>query len=552
MNLLRIPQTVKNIQRFRQIAAILVETGFAEVLIRLDLAERWWLPRRRGDAFVAESLPQRFAAMLERLGPSFIKLGQILSTRADLFDDEWVAALARLQDTVAPLDFAELEPLVTAVTGPLDAVFAEFERTPLATASVSQVHAAVLKDGTAVVVKVVRPGIRAQVAADVDLMRIFASLLEQRIPELKAFRPTGVVAEFERAITREMDLRREARNIERFQRNFAGDDRVVVPRIWRQWCDRNVLVMERIDGVRITDYERYGNDPKVLAQLGVEVVFKMAFSDGFFHADPHPGNIWTLPHNRIALLDMGMADFVMPDTRDLLVDLLFAVVSDDVAALVAAVRKLGDVPDTLDSAAFKRDVVAIYEDFVRGVNLEQIEIADLITACVEVARKHRIVIPTDLTLLLKGLATIEGIGKQLDPELDIVAAVRPHVSKLIGQRWGPERLAKQVLAAAAQTYELAIGLPGRGERLLHQLERGQLTTRTEVLGLVNGAAGLARVGRAVALALLVVATTIAGAALWQAPVYTWRGVPVVASVLLLFAAGLGSVVVLDFIVRGRK
>ena len=528
MNLLRIPRTVQNIQRFRQIAGVLVEYGFDEFVIQAGIADRWYVRGLRKTNQSDQDVPERFAAMLERLGPSFIKLGQVMSTRADLLPAPWILALQRLQDTVRPLEFASLQATIEAATGPLDRTFATFDRTPLATASVSQVHAAVLPGGQPVVVKVVRPGMREQVLADVELMRIFAQLAEQQIPELQSFRPTGVIAEFERAITREMDLRREARNIERFRKNFSGHARVVVPQTWPEFSDQNVLVMERIDGVRITDYAKVGDDPTELAKLGVEIVLQMAFFDGFFHADPHPGNIWALPDNRIALLDMGMADFVLPDTRDILVDLLAGIATDDPDRLVGAIAKLGELPQDLDRKAFKRDVLMLYEDFVRGAKLSEINVGELLTAAIDIGRAHRVQIPTDITMLLKGLGTIEGIGKQLYPDLDIVTEAGPFVMKLVGLRWGPERLAKQALSTLTEAYELAVSLPARTDALLHQIETGRFKTRTEIERLGEHSGRIEAAGNRIAVGLLVVSLTLAAVAFWEKPVLEVQGAPVLA------------------------
>ncbi len=546
MNLLRIPRTVRNIQRFRQIAKIVVEYGFEEFLIQTAIADRWWVqPFRSREDPGDTSMPSRFVEMLERLGPSFIKLGQILSTRADIFPEAWVTELSRLQDTVLPVPFAQLKPVIETATGPISETFRTFDESPLASASVGQVHAAVLQDGREVVVKVVRPGMRIQVGNDVEIMRVFAQLAEQQVPELTAFRPTGIVDEFERAIVREMDLRKEARNIERFRNNFADDERIVVPDTMPGLSDRDVLVMERLYGERITDYDKLGNDPRVLARLGIEMVLKMAFLDGFFHADPHPGNIWTMPGNRIALLDMGMADFVMPDTRDVLVDLMVGVATDDPDQLVDAVLRPGRQPDELDLNAFRRDLVLIYEDYVRGASLADINIGELAGAAIEAGRKHRIVIPTDITMLLKGLGTIEGIGKQLDPELDIVTEVRPYVMEIISRRWGPDRLARDVAAAGGQAWELLLSLPRRLDNLLDKAERGQLRTRQEIEGLSYGFRVLERTGNRLTVAILVACLTFAGATLWNAPLFEYRSIPIGASILLLAAGGLGALVVLS-------
>lgn len=543
MNLLRIPRTVQNIQRFRQITGVVFDNGFDEFLARAGIANRAWiriLRRRRGREVEQISLPVRFVQMLEQLGAAFVKFGQVLSTRPDLLPAEWIQALKRLQDEVAPVPFERLRPAVERATGPISDAFASFDTQPLAAASVSQVHAAVLPDGQPVVVKIVRPGIRETVANDVDLMRIMAELLEQRLPELRALRPTGIVDEFERAITRELDLRHEARNLARFAHNFADNERVVVPGVYRELGNADVLIMDRIEGVRVTDCAEVGSDPKELAALGIDMLMQMIFEHGFFHADPHPGNVWALPGNRLALLDMGMADIVLPQTRDLLIDLMVAVTQDQPEQLATVVRRLGEAPESLDEARFRRDLATLYEAHVRGVRMSELSVGELIADSIAVARRHRIVIPADITLLLKAVGTVEGVGKQLDPELDIVEVARPWATKLIMQRWGPERLGRELVSALADAYGLAVSLPGRIDGLLAQAEQGRLRQRVEVEALQRSVERIEASGNRQALALLVLALTVAGVALLEVPLLQWQGWPLGTVVMLGGAAFLGS------------
>lgn len=553
MNLLRIPRTVQNIQRFRQIAGIVGEHGFAEVLTRTGLADRraarFWRVVREAERM---PLPERFALVLERLGPTFVKLGQVLSTRPDLLPEEWIAALGRLQDDVSPLPFCDLRERVEAATGPVAQAFSAFDEQPLASASVSQVHAAVLPDGRRVVVKIVRPGIRETVAQDVELMRVFAEIFEDRLPELRAFRPTGIVEEFERAIRQEMDLRREARNIARFRRDLADEPRIVIPDVVAELSNADVLVMDRLEGVRVTDWKAVGADPARLADLGVQMILRMIFRHGFFHADPHPGNIWALPDSRLALLDMGMADVVLPETRDLLIDMLAAVVRDEPSRLAEVVRRLGEAPEDLDEARFRRDLVRMYEEHVRGVRMSDLDLGRLIADSVATARRHRLVIPTDITLLLKALGTVEGVGKQLKPDLDIVGAAEPWVAELIGVRWGPERLAGELVAAAADTWQLAIGLPARLDRLLGTVERGALRQRTEIVHLRRAAETVEAAGNRQALGLVVVALTLAGATVRDVPWLAWQGWPLATLVLFAMAGFLGTTLVVGAWRRGLR
>jgi ubiquinone biosynthesis protein len=457
LNFFQIPRAIRNLSRFQEIVFKVGEYGFYEILSRLSLGVP--LPRRREEKKGEPA--ERFVRLLEELGPTFIKLGQVLSTRADLLPKEWISELTRLQDRVEPTPFPEIEKVLKKELPDYLSIFSEIEDEPLASASLGQVHGGVLKTGEKVVLKIIRPGIREIVERDLELIRFFARLLEDRVEELRPFRPTGVAREFERSIRNEMNLLREGRNIERFRRNFSDHPHIVFPKTYPQWNTETVLIMERIEGVKLTDYKQVGGDPEVLSRIGVELIFKMVFEDRFFHADPHPGNVWVLPGNRVAILDMGMADVVLPQTRDLLVDMLAGVALDDPEKIVEAVLTLSHTPEEIDLNSFRREIYLLYEDYVRGAVLEQTNITALFQACMDTARKFHLQIPTDIVLLLRALATMEGVGKQLNPKVDLVEAARPYVMKILESRLGPDRMSKEAVEILGDLYRLLKSLPNQ-------------------------------------------------------------------------------------------
>jgi len=537
INPFRIPRTVGNIQRFRQILSLLIEYGFGEVAVALGgMPSPWSRFFRLLRPPPPGSRPQRFVAFLERLGPTFIKFGQVLSTRADLLPEEWIAELRKLQDQVSPVPFPEIERVIARSIPDYREVFAEVDPNPLASASLGQVHSARLRSGEEVVLKVIRPGVREVVRQDLDLMRTFARLLEERVPELQSFRPRAVVEEFARSIQRELDLNREARNIERFRRNFAQDPRIVIPKVYQAWTTADLLVMERIYGVKITEYEKVGSDPRFLANLGVELIFKMCFVDRFFHADPHPGNTWVLPPgDRIALLDMGMADVVLPQTRDLLVEMLAGVVLDDPERIVSAVLSLAYSPEDLDLSSFRREIYFIYEDYVRGATLEKANVAELFEACFKTARKFSIRIPTDIVLLIRALATMEGVGKSLCPDIDLVEAARPYVLKLLEERMSPERFGKDLVEVAMDSYQLLRTLPRRLDRILKMEEEGRRRERIVLEGIEGALRSLTRGVQLTAFAILIFTLTYAGLILL--PPSTFGSIRVIMGASLFLLAG---------------
>ena len=318
---LAIRRRIRDIARFRDIVSVLTKHGFGQILQLLDLEERAIIRSLIPDSG-AEGTPERLAKALEELGPTFVKLGQILSTRPDLLPESYTRALRRLQSNVAPQPADAIIGTIESELGSsIDELFASFERESLAAGSVAQVHRARLHDGTEVVVKVIRPGIRRTVDADIDILYLLAALVS-KLPEARAFNPRGVAQEMDRAIHRELDLAHERVNIERFRENFEEVDWVIVPRPYPELSSRSVLTMDYVDGVQFTQYQEVGCDRVTLAQRGVACVLKMAFEDGFFHADPHPGNVLALRDNRIALLDMGMTGSLDRPSREKIVVLL--------------------------------------------------------------------------------------------------------------------------------------------------------------------------------------------------------------------------------------
>lgn len=547
---LAVANPLAHLGRAREIAGIFTRYGFGEFAFKLGFGEV--APVENANATPAA---ERFVAALQELGPTFIKLGQVLSTRPDIFPEPWIVALKKLQENAKPLEQSVAREQLQASLGrDIGEVFARFDDKPLAAASIGQVHGAQLRSGEEVVVKILRPNIEKIIRADVAILGKLAELAEKALPELQAFRPTGLIAEFERAIVREVDFTREARNAQRFAQHFSERPDVVVPVIHTQYSSRTVLVMERLQGVAITDYARIGDDPKVLAKLGIDLVFTMAFVNGFFHADPHPGNIWALPGNRIGLLDMGMADMVMPETRDALIDLMFAIVSDDPEGLANAVLQIATVPDDINLKAYRRDAFAIYEDHVRGRPLKDIAMAEIVAASLDIARKHRIAIPTDITMILKALATIEGVGKMLDPDLDLVNEAKPYVLKVVNLRFGPDRIKRDVLRTGMSLYELATTMPRRVDKILHRLETGRFGVEAELDGFTRASDDLARGLDRIAAALVIVALVGGAASLRDIEVFQYRGWPIATVVGYVLAWALAAVVLIGPLVRrlGRR
>jgi ubiquinone biosynthesis protein len=509
--------TVGNLDRLRQITQVLVKHGFGELVARTDLGAL--VPWRRGAADdEAEKLSWavRSRLAMQELGPSFVKLGQILSTRPDLLPAELIVELKKLQEDVPPVTFEEVKAEIEKTVGaPLGDVFAEFNEKPLASASIGQVHRARLKGGEDVAVKVQRPKIREVIERDLDLLYLLARLLERAVPETTIYSPTGLVAEFDRAITAELDYTIEAGHNERFARNFSGSTAVRFPRVHREVSGKKVLVAEFFDGLKIHDAVQKGFSGERIAKESVGIIAQMIFVDGFFHADPHPGNIRILGTPEapvVGLLDLGLVGTLSEDLRDKAITLMMAAIKKDVDELSDALVAMGRPRGKVDRDAFRAHVAKLSEVHL-GKPLKEIELAALIRDLVQGAMKFEIEMPVEMMMVGKSLMTVEGIGKSIYPDLDVMEEARPFFLKLIWQRYSPDKLGLKLLRAASKLSGAATDLPVMAAEVLDDLRRGQLRVQAEDPGLGRAAE---RLGRRIALGLIDASLIGAGTALYLA------------------------------------
>ncbi|RPI45963.1 MAG: ubiquinone biosynthesis protein UbiB [Hyphomicrobiaceae bacterium] len=471
----------RDLSRLREISSVLIRHGLGDLVRRTGLAsalERAGQILHWGEAGKsAEIEPQeRFRRSLEELGPTFVKLGQVLSTRPDLLAPGWIAELERLHSEVAPVSFDELLPEVEKALGrsPFD-VFADVERKPHAAASIAQVHRAKLPSGAPVVLKIRRPGISAKIAADLRLLDHLANLIEHEMPEARRYAPVQVVAQFRRSLERELDLAVEARHVDRFARNFADDPHIFIPKVYWDFTSSLMNVQEYVAGIPGTDLAAIAAadlDRKVLAARGSDAVLKMILVDGFFHADPHPGNVLYLPGNRIALIDFGMVGRLSALRRSQMVDLLGGIVGqDDQAMLEVLLDWTGE--HGVDEARLAADVGELAFDFA-DTDLKDVRISALLQRVAALLREHEILLPADLTLMFKALISLEGLGRQYDPEFRLVDRVRPFLDRALSERYQPVVALRRSQSTLANAFGLLTTVPRDLARLVKDARRGRL------------------------------------------------------------------------------
>ena len=483
--------TVRDLGRLQEIAGVLIRYGFGDMVRRIGMSaalERtgrmlhWDDP----EAMAHMAPPERVRCALQDLGPTFVKLGQVMATRVDLLPPEWTAELGKLQNAVPALPFAEVRPqLVEDLGAEPEAVFERLEETPLAAASLAQTHRAWLADGSAVVLKVRRPGIRDTVEADLRLMARLAEIVEERAPDLRRYHPAEVVQQFSASLRRELDFAAEGRNAERIAANFAGHDEVVVPRVYWEWTSERLNVQECLQGIAGTDLaavDAAGLDRAQLAATGAGIVLKMVLEDGFFHADPHPGNIFYLPDGRIGVIDFGMVGRVSEQRRFQIVQLLHGLVERESAPVADVLMEWGEGGGEVDEARLQADVGAFVDQY-RGVPLKDLHMGLMLTDVTTILRNNGLSLPPDLALMIKAFLTLGGMGRQLDPDFDMAGAARPFLERVVLQRYSPRTLLKRSRRTALDAMELVGDLPRELRRLLRTARRGRLHMQVEVTSL---------------------------------------------------------------------
>jgi ubiquinone biosynthesis protein len=480
----------RDLGRMQDIASVLIRYGFGDVVQRIGMAgalERAGkvLHWKEAEELARLKPPARVRRVLEELGPTFVKLGQVLATRVDLFGPEWLEEFGKLQDHAPPVDWSRIEPQLTEDLGASpDDVFAELDREPLAAASLAQVHRATLHDGAQVILKIRRPGIRPTVEADLRLLKRLADIIESEAPDLSHYRPRLLVRQFSQSLRRELDFAAECRNAERISAALAEDSGIVIPGIHWEWSGERLNVQDFINGIAGRDLEAVdeaGLDRHAIAVRGTRAILHMILEDGFFHADPHPGNILYLPDNRIGLLDFGMVGRLSDERRHQVAELLMGLVSRD-PDLVSRIL-IDWSEDGKISEERLHDDVAEFIDHYHGVPLKQLDVSEMIGEITGVLRQHQLVLPADLVLMLKAFITMEGMGRSLDPEFDMAGEAAPVIEEVIRRHYSPTNVAKRMQRSLSETLKVLGSLPADFSRLLRMARRGRIEVHVDITDL---------------------------------------------------------------------
>jgi len=523
---------IRQLRRYRKIATALARNGFGYVSDELGLLDKLAIFRvaERGDV-KTKSIGARIRSLLEELGPTFVKLGQLASTRPDLIPVSIVKELELLQDQVPPFAFEEASRIIERELGaPVDSLFAAFDPTPIASASIGQVYRAELPDGSVVAVKVQRPGIAAQIETDLEILADLTRLAEHRLDWARQYRMQDIVEELAKALRTELDYSAEARNGERFARLSEKWAHIVVPNVHWDFCSRRVLTMDYIEGIRLSDHaqlDRAGLPRALLAERYASAIFEQALVEGFFHGDPHPGNVLALANGRLALLDFGMVGRLTPSAKRNFAAFVVALRNQSTKGVVRAIGNMGIIPDTVDEDRLYADIDEMREKYYK-VPFDQISMGEAVQELFAVAFRHQIRLPSELTLLGKSLLTMEGVVSALDPGFSIFDVAEPFGKRLLLEQLNPSRIVKEWIEEAPEFIELIRDVPSGLRQWSSLVHKGRIRAEIEIAHVDSLTRKMNRISNRLSFSIVLLALSIImagliiGAALGHAETSIWR------------------------------
>jgi ubiquinone biosynthesis protein len=507
-------QAVKNVQRLRQVLGTFAKYGFVDIVDRMNLGK--FLPSRLAafaESQADKSVPERLRLAFEELGPTFVKLGQVLSMRPDLLPEQYIEEFTKLQDNVLPLPFDIIKLQVESTLGKkLEEAYASFNEKPLAAASIAQVHEATLHTGEKVVVKVQRPEIEKVIDGDVNLLAFLANLLEKYIPETRVVGPRTIVDEFFRTLSYELDFVVEANNMTKIAENMAMFTDVVIPKVFKALSAEKVITLERFDGIRLNDIkavEAAAVDRRKIVEVGTRAFFKSVMIDGLFHGDLHGGNLFVMPGDKLGIIDFGIVGRLSQKSRDQLANMVMALLTEDYENLCYQYAELGAVGPSIDFDAFQRETRNTLAPYL-GLSLKDLNVGRVLIEATRIATKYDIKVPGDWMIVFKAILTMEGMGRTLYPEFDMMAAGQDLVKDLVKNQYSFQKLSKEFLFVAKDVATLLQVLPRQMRWMFRKLNSNDFAFEIKSPELSQIKDQLDINGRRMSLSILISGLFIAG------------------------------------------
>ena len=554
-------RTYRHVRRYQEILSVLVKYGFGDVVDGLNIKQHieigWQkISGKQPEQIEKLSRPERVRMTLEELGPTFVKLGQILSTRPDLIPLEYAQELTKLQDNVPPFPHEDAKAIIKSETGSLpEELFSSFDPTPIAAASLGQVHKAMLKDTEeAVAIKVQRPDIQKIIEVDLEIMLHLASLLERNVEEMEVLHPTKIVTEFARAMEEETDYTIEASHVEHFARQFLDDPTIYVPKVFRELTTKRILTMEYIDGIKASamdQLKQQGYHLEEIAKRGANLIMKQIFVHGFYHADPHPGNIFILLDAVICFLDFGMMGRISQQEREDFTDLVMMIVRKDEKKTVDALLKLANFAADPDRGMLEVEMATFFDQFLH-LSLRELEIGKMLQRVLEILTENRMSLKPDYFLMVKALSTVEGLGKSLDPDFQIVRQAEPFLQQIQSTRYTPKRIASALIDSGTEFVHLIKEIPSELHEVLRGAKEGKLGIEIVPRGLDRTIFKLEQISDHIASAIILASLIIGSSIVTLSNIPPkWRNIPVIGVVGFVVAGIMGFRHLVSSLRRGK-
>lgn len=560
-NIGRVGKRYRHILRYQQIIGIILKYGFENIIGAMNI-DRYIESGLQLIPFVTPhekverlSSNQRIRMALEELGPTFIKMGQVLSSRPDLIPLDLLNELSKLQDHVPEFDFDDVKTIIAAEFGkPYTDVFESMEEKPFASASIGQVHRARISSEKLVAVKIQRPGIQKTIEADLEIIHHLASIMENNIEEASIFNPVRIVEEFARTLETEIDYTIEASNIERMTQQFINDKTIHIPKVYTSESSQRVLTMEYIQGIKANDIEaidKAGLDRKIITRRGADFIIKQVFEHGFFHADPHPGNIFILGKNCICPVDFGMTGFVDQSTRELFVDLIHSIATNNFKLSARLICQLGEYEKQPNLNQLEKDI-SFFVSTHLSKSLKYIKTAKMVNQFLELCAAHKLKIPPDFFLMIKAFTTIEGTAKKLDPDFNMVSHAAPYIKAAKFQKFSPSRLTEEFFGIAKESFRLMQIFPSDILEIMRLAKSGGLSFNMKIQGLDKLLNTQDQTSNRISFAIIIAALIIGSAMVINSHVPPiFFGVSVIGIAGFTAAAFLGIWLLIAIIRKGR-
>ncbi|MBS3097368.1 AarF/ABC1/UbiB kinase family protein [Candidatus Woesearchaeota archaeon] len=537
--LLDIKKEVRDLNRFRHILLVLFEEGFGYLLDKIKLKRHIPFKNRIKKTKEEISPAVRLRIILEKLGPTFIKLGQLLSVRPDLIPKEYIKELEKLQDKVKAAPFNEIEKEIEKeLKKPIKNLFSSFNEKPIASASISQVYEAKLKSGDKVAVKIQRPNVKNIMKTDIEIMIYIAKLIEKNMPEIRKYNPTKIVEEFADWTERELDFRIEARNAKKFYKNFQGSRTIHIPRVYDEYTTPNILVTEFIEGIELHDIEKIKKNKLDFGKIiknGFDAILTQVFVHGFFHGDPHPGNILIMKNNVIGLVDFGIVGYFNEDLKTKSISLLYGIIEDDLDKVADTFLEMGAVGEKdIDIDRFKFEVRDTIEE-LQEAKIKDVKVSGVLENVLDIALKYNVRMPTDFVLFGKTIVTLEGIALEYDPNFKFVESTKPFIEKLMRERLSPKYMMGNIIENASKFKKFISELPKQTTEALKKIQSGKIKIDIEDTDVKKLALEIDKSSNRLAYGIIIAALIVAGALVMQVNQPLIFGMPVISFISFLIA-----------------